>query len=233
MDKNCAGVEMIDIFVTDFTSFKQNEYTLLARSLPFGEAECERILSLKNGARALESAGALALLWYACKIHGVSLPLEIARAESGKPYFKGSDVRFNLSHSGKFAAAVLSFEGEIGLDIEVIDRTRNVRGIATRYFSEKELALFNSADDKAAEFFRTWTKKEARAKLYGVGLSSVIAAEKQMGDAMHNVNTQTALINGELLCASVCTEELADEPQARICLLGADEILNQICEDKI
>lgn len=66
---------------------------------------------------------------------------EIIYGEQGKPLFSGStEWWFNLSHSGDDIALVLSDEGEVGCDLEVIRQRDNWRALANAVFSNAEHA---------------------------------------------------------------------------------------------
>lgn len=206
----------MDIFVAKVRDMTQEEYLSLVHSLPFGDAERERILSFGSRARALESASALWALAHACERADVKLPLEIARADNGKPYFKSAGAHFSLSHSGKFAVAALSLEGEVGIDVEVIDERKNIFPIAERYFSESECACLESAEDNVTQFFKIWTAKEAIAKLFGEGLSSVIAKGKLGNNTVLPVSTQIIESDATRICISVCAQKVSSPLEMRV-----------------
>lgn len=103
-------------------------------------------------------------------------------------------LSFNLSHAhGLVACAVSSGRTHgsgptprgsapmpvmVGLDVELVTRTTEWRGIASRYFSSTELAQIDRAPapERAIRFFELWTLKEAFAKALGVGLSQSLDA---------------------------------------------------------
>ncbi len=103
------------------------------------------------------------------------------KTESGKPYAKGIDVEFNISHSGDYVVCAVSSK-PIGIDIEKI-RPINL-AVAKKVCSEKELLyifshkpcdtdfLYTEDEEVLTRFFELWTKKEAYAKCSGKGLSS-------------------------------------------------------------
>lgn len=74
--------------------------------------------------------------------------------QNNKPKFKTTDLKFSISHSGNYVAAVFDRE-DCGLDIEEI-KPRNLEAMSARY--EKE---FQTLED----FYRFWTKYEAEIKL--------------------------------------------------------------------
>ena len=61
---------------------------------------------------------------------------EIIYGEQGKPAFaNGHPLWFNLSHSGDDIAMLISDEGEVGCDIEVIRPRENWQALANAVFS--------------------------------------------------------------------------------------------------
>lgn len=95
--------------------------------------------------------------------------LVIKEGQYGKPYWEGYEKRlpFNLSNAGSKISIAFEFtQREIGLDIEVIDKSFNYWEVAGHYFSKRECDMVYSHRD----FYRFWTMKEALLKVTGVGL---------------------------------------------------------------
>ncbi len=100
----------------------------------------------------------------------------------GKPFLTGPNFAnarlpyFNLSHSGNCVALALSFDFELGLDIEKdMTKKRDILGIATMLFTASEQEQLRSLllyDERAARqlFLKFWCFYEALAKLEGSGL---------------------------------------------------------------
>ncbi len=93
----------------------------------------------------------------------------------GKPYLSNGPA-FNLSHSGGWAALVISPGPSIGVDIEAHRPVE--KSVADHFFSPNEqTALHNLSDDAwLAAFFRCWTRKEAYLKACGTGLWSPLSS---------------------------------------------------------
>jgi|SRR5271165_1103849 len=91
----------------------------------------------------------------------------------GKPFLPDSKIRFNLSHSEDLAVLAITFEREIGVDVERIRQQKDILDVAERYFSGPEREALRSlpGSDRAAGFYRCWTRKEAYIKARGDGLS--------------------------------------------------------------
>lgn len=86
-------------------------------------------------------------------------------------------LHFNLSHSAGWAMFALSWEHELGIDLESAARLKRddagLSGLAGRVLSARELSIWQALPDAAAReaaFLRAWTRKEAYAKATGQGL---------------------------------------------------------------
>lgn len=113
-----------------------------------------------------------------CGVPEESITFEIA--EHGKPYAKGLNVEFNISHSADMVVCVVD-DNPVGVDIEKI-RPVDLN-TAKRIFSEEEIRyIFGCAPDTKdynhylndailQRFFELWTKKEAYGKLVGKGIN--------------------------------------------------------------
>ena len=103
--------------------------------------------------------------------------IEFRYGPKGKPYLADplaeSAVQFNLSHSENLAAYVVSFDVEVGVDIEVIRPIRDALSIARRFFAPAEFAELQALpqSEQSEAFFACWTRKEAFIKATGDGLS--------------------------------------------------------------
>ena len=171
---------MIRVYVLRVERLMNQSFSDLVDSLPFGEKEKKRLLSINNSKRKWESLGSLVALWRLMSECGhpfYEIPAVISRAPSGKPYFDSPIApHFSISHSSGIAAAAMVDRkyGEIGFDIEVIDNKYDFRQIADRYFTDSEKKDFDDAKNSAEAFYAVWTAKEAKAKLGGAGLASII-----------------------------------------------------------
>jgi 4'-phosphopantetheinyl transferase len=81
---------------------------------------------------------------------------------------------FNLSHSGDWAIYAVGSNRNIGIDIEQVRDDIDVEGIATRFFSPKELGrlLAFPLERRTMEFFCSWVRTEAYIKVGGGSLSA-------------------------------------------------------------
>lgn len=111
--------------------------------------------------------GALAryVLW---REFGIPANARIAYGEFGKPYLPDySEVYFNISHSGQFVACAVCSK-PVGIDVQEI--APYLPNVAARVCSKAELVQIENSGDKAAEFTKIWTRKEAYLKMLGVGI---------------------------------------------------------------
>ncbi len=92
----------------------------------------------------------------------------------GKPALLGHSIRFNLSHSHGRAAYALSWQREVGIDLERIRPVERIDRLAERVLTARESELLATLDgaQREAEFFRAWTRREAQGKGQGEGLAS-------------------------------------------------------------
>jgi 4'-phosphopantetheinyl transferase len=81
---------------------------------------------------------------------------------------------FNLSNTIHLVACAVREGGEIGVDIEPLDRSEDVLEVADTVFSPRELAELRALADPMARRERAldlWTLKESYIKARGMGLS--------------------------------------------------------------
>lgn len=108
----------------------------------------------------------------------VTAPQDIALEYDGggKPGLAGglqaSNLQFNLAHSGELALLAVTTGCAVGVDVEFQRAVRERDEIARRYFAAAELdaVLAHDESQRAAAFFRCWTRKEAVLKAIGTGL---------------------------------------------------------------
>ena len=101
-------------------------------------------------------------------------------ASRGKPAFaKGDPLWFNLSHSGDDIALLLSDEGEVGCDIEVIRPRKNWQALANAVFSltEHDELEREAPEEQLSAFWRIWTRKEAIVKQRGGSAWQIVSID--------------------------------------------------------
>ena len=99
---------------------------------------------------------------------------------AGKPAFaNGHPLWFNLSHSGDDIALLISDEGEVGCDIEVIRPRENWQALANAVFSltEHDELEREAPEEQLSAFWRIWTRKEAIVKQRGGSAWQIVSID--------------------------------------------------------
>ena len=100
-------------------------------------------------------------------------PYELIKiADTRKPYLTGEKYHFSISHCGDYAAAIVSSNQRVGMDIEI--PSPKVEKIKEKFLNEEEVSKFEIRNSK----FETpnselltlfWSAKESVFKWYGNG----------------------------------------------------------------
>ena len=103
---------------------------------------------------------------------GASMPCAFSIGPHGKPFLPGAPA-YNLSHSGRWVACVVSRHEPVGVDVETFARLQNYRDLIPTITHPIERHYIERApsDSGLALFKRCWTRKEAILKATGKGLS--------------------------------------------------------------
>lgn len=98
-------------------------------------------------------------------------PYELIQiADTRKPFLPDEQYHFSISHCGDYAAAIVSKDRRVGIDIEI--PTEKISRIMYKFLSAKEHELFHLIQpDKDRIPFATllWSAKESVFKWYGDG----------------------------------------------------------------
>jgi 4'-phosphopantetheinyl transferase len=92
----------------------------------------------------------------------------------GKPYLADNPaLAFNLSHSASAMVIAVSWNCQLGVDVEHCKSRTSLAGLVDKCFAEEEIAYWNKLPEtqKTAEFYRFWTRKEAFVKATGHGIA--------------------------------------------------------------
>jgi phosphopantetheinyl transferase len=93
---------------------------------------------------------------------------EMMVADTRKPYLPNEQFHFSISHCGDYAAAIVSIDRRVGIDIEL--KTDRVEKIKHKFLHAEEIsAVQNSADNNLSLITLLWTAKEAMYKWWGFG----------------------------------------------------------------
>lgn len=141
------------------------------------------------------------------------------------PAYAGSNLQFNVSHSGGVALFAFGLRREIGVDVEHIRRDVEVEGIARRFFSgheQMQLAALPT-EERIEAFYRCWTRKEAYIKATGDGLSLPLD-QFDVSLEVKNTNALLATRPDESEAKRWFLQEVAAAPGyiAALCVRGHD-----------
>ncbi|MCM1096153.1 MAG: 4'-phosphopantetheinyl transferase superfamily protein, partial [Terasakiella sp.] len=78
---------------------------------------------------------------------------------AGAPVLEGSRLHISISHSARMAAVAIDPARRIGIDIEDLDRGRQIERVAPRVLSAAELESYTG------RLLEAWTLKEALYKI--------------------------------------------------------------------
>ncbi len=101
------------------------------------------------------------------------LTLEFNIGQFGKPSLKHHDIEFNVSHSGDVVLVAIGQQQPLGVDVEAEKTHRDFLRLALRFFAPGEVERLKSVSEseRAAAFYRCWTRKEAYLKARGTGIT--------------------------------------------------------------
>jgi 4'-phosphopantetheinyl transferase len=132
---------------------------------------------------ARDYAAAHALLRVTLSRYGDRAPerWRFDKTANGKPFLvdqRTVPASFSLSHATGMVACAVTANGDVGVDVECVDRHVEVADIAARFFAPAEAAHLGQLDAAAQRdrFFDLWTLKEALVKALGTGMATSQAA---------------------------------------------------------
>ncbi len=113
---------------------------------------------------------------------------------NAKPGIDNDPVYFNLSHTDGAFAFALSPVFYVGIDIEKIDYSLDIKSIVKSFFSKTEQEYIFSSDKETEErFFLLWTRKESLLKALGTGIVNDLNHIEVSGES--NIIKKTAFDN--------------------------------------
>lgn len=95
-----------------------------------------------------------------------NFPTELIRvAKTRKPFIQSDPFHFSISHCGDYAAAIVSTQQKVGIDVEI--PVAKINAIRDKFLSPTEQAII---DNRNVELLTaSWSLKEAFFKWYGKG----------------------------------------------------------------
>lgn len=99
-------------------------------------------------------------------------PYELIRiASTLKPFLENEAYHFSISHCDDFAAAIVSKDKRVGIDIETV--SERVRRVKDKFINNIEAGILQQYENHVSELMKftlIWSCKEAMFKWYGDGL---------------------------------------------------------------
>ena len=180
---------MKKIYYTDISNIKLDDINL---SLISNEriTKCNLI---KDDKKKIQSLTAYLLLKYAFKELNVFVNDYEFEYENNKPYLKGINYHFNITHSKNIVAVVVS-NSVIGVDCEYIDLERELKAI-NYLFTQNELIEFMKLDEMSRKhyFYKKWVEKEAYFKMLGKGLTKDFSNKESLGYKIYFLTDKVGL----------------------------------------
>lgn len=106
---------------------------------------------------------------------GLDLSADFARNPWGKPFCRGSDIDFSISHSGVMVWAAFCRGAFVGIDVEEILPLPDLPGLAEQLHPTERAAILTlPPEERGRAFYRCWTRKEAVLKAGGKGLNQAL-----------------------------------------------------------
>jgi len=134
---------------------------------------------------------------------------EVRINEAGKPYLSDAAFHFSVSHCRNYAAAIVSEEDVVGIDIEIPQQ--KIEGIRHKFLSKSEEDILLATGLGSINAFTIgWSIKEAMFKWHGEGL---VDFKKHL--SITNINNQ----HGQLIADCMYTgnyEVLLNAPVLQI-----------------
>ena len=145
--------------------------------------------------------------------------LSFGDAEKGKPFAMVGgnrvEVGFNVSHSGDYGLIAVGDYDNLGVDIEIRRRRRDLDILVPTVMSLAEQMHFASVTEDGMKhdlFFEFWTVKEAVLKAIGVGMSKFEPSEIEVPREIRD-GQQSCLANFPPIGASTWRIEILGTPE--------------------
>lgn len=211
---------MAELYLLKFPADEENDNSLVnptVDSLPFPVKE--KISKTADKKTRIERIYAYSFLFNRLAEHGIfseKAAEDFFFTEEGKPYIKNSTVNFSVSHSDGIAAVAISFDRNVGVDIEKIDLSKSQKLekisnrfcrdlkilydenlVISRFFRIEKNEFFNCKKPEISKVtkenlnFVKWTALEASLKCHGGGFS--VLCEKE--SVISSVATSSGIIS--------------------------------------
>ncbi len=103
------------------------------------------------------------------KVLDPSFPVDQILLDGRRPYLQDNTFHFSISHCGDFAAAIVSRDIRVGIDVEMV--AEKVGRLEQKFLTEHEQLIIRSAGFGSAleGLTAAWSGKESMFKWYALG----------------------------------------------------------------
>lgn len=141
----------------------EESFDELYKKLILDEQERRHLESLIHPERTRHWLASRVLLRHLLKYDGF---IDCKADAYNKPYLRNLPYHISLSHAKDYAAAMISNDCPVGVDVEVMEE--KILKLARRFLSNEELEFIDERQ-KIEHLYACWGAKEALYKLYGKG----------------------------------------------------------------
>lgn len=213
----------IDLWSVDLAGVARDRLEALSADERKRAQRMERLRGTRAPAAFAPSRAALRAV-LGCYLGVAATSIELELGEHDRPTLRGAGRKaldFNLSHTGERALIAVGSPLRVGIDIERVDATRDISGLAARFFTEAEGEVIFASEDPVRTFYRFWTCKEAYLKAIGTGLSRSPRSFDIRLDASGGRADVVDAENAESTDALLCEVRAGDAHAVSLCALGA------------
>lgn len=155
------------VFLTEISDYSKEFFEKAALLLP--PEKRSEIFNITNERARNESVLAWTLLRFALAKNNITVIPPLSFSERGKPSFVGQKIYFSLSHSKNKVCAAISFESEIGTDVQAESIFSDK--MKRRVFCDNELRTAERTENPNKFFTTLWAVKESYLKNTGSGIA--------------------------------------------------------------
>ncbi len=167
----CAPEPELDVWLIDLDA-----HAAIAEASVLSAAEHDRaahFLFASDARRFIACRHALRTL-LARHTRRAARDVTLSTGPHGKPLLAdNAHLHFSVSHSGGFGLIAISRSGAVGIDLEVVEPSEDIRLLARTIFTPAEQVVLAGLDAKgfAHAALLGWTRKEACLKAIGCGFT--------------------------------------------------------------
>jgi 4'-phosphopantetheinyl transferase len=205
------------VFLIDSRLFSTDDLASFEQRLD--EAAAKRLAGFVRGERRRQFIlGRMLLRLAACRWRSAAwndVTIEEGEVRPQLRFVDGRDLACSISHSRHWIGCAVADCNKLGLDLEVVDDSRDIAGLTQvgMEAAEAHWVLQRTAQQRSDAFYRLWCMKEALYKMEGI--SNLPAAVLLAGETAPLVTTDDMafhVLPQPELAIAVCAEPQAGAP---------------------